>query len=46
MDPSFLPPVKPVQCSTEMDTRAKRLCAHLGSISLLFSVMLQAHATF
>lgn len=46
MDPSFLPPLRPVQCSTAMETRAKRLRVHLGSISLLCSVMLRPHATF
>lgn len=46
MDPSFLAPVRPVQCSTEMETRARKLRVHLGSISLLCSVMLQEHAAF
>lgn len=46
MDPSLLPPVRPVQCSTEMETRAKKLSVHLSSISFLCSVMLRAHATF
>lgn len=46
MDPSLLPPVRPVQCSTEMETQAKKLRVHLGWISLLCSVMVRAHATF
>lgn len=46
MDPSFLPPVGPVQCSTEMETPAKKLRVHLDWVSLLCSAMLRTHATF
>lgn len=46
MDPSFLPPVRPVQCSTYMETQAKKLCVHLRPVSPLCSVMFPAHAVF
>lgn len=32
MDPSVLPPVRPVQCSRYGETQAKKLCVHLGSV--------------